>query len=378
MNETTDNSGEGVDGSTVNNDPWEATASPVDETTTGTATDTSTKKTKEGPKVLKDLKVSFRNLGESSKKFGGTALKKTLEITARGMNKKKSSVSQGQEQKTEIICVTKEEALLQLQALVETAKLDKDNNNDARLLKWNFATLPLECFEATLDDVLRAFCEWSRFEKDDTTMYNVTMAFERLEQYATWMDKTNRDMVDPPLTPDSIRDAWKAWAMKVSYDKIGRFVLWIDLEAMDMVKIKKELTAVDNLRLFVWLAHYCMFDSHAQQHGILICKNLNHASFWSSVTLIPTNLVIKIDRLTIGTLPVKMKKIYVIQSPKWIKRMMGMVKPFMSAKMKTRIVTMENPTLLEEELGTDCLPSDFGGCHGTMEHDLLWDIFVAK
>jgi hypothetical protein len=121
-----------------------------------------------------------------------------------------------------------------------------------------------------------------------------------------------------------------------------------------------------------------MFDSHAQQHGILICKNLNHASFWSSVTLIPTNLVIKIDRLTIGTLPVKMKKIYVIQSPKWIKRMMGMVKPLMSAKMKTRIVTMENPTLLEEELGTDCLPSDFGGCHGTMEHDLLWDIFVAK
>lgn len=315
------------------------------------------------PQALTNLKTSFRKLGVTGKELLGNTKQK---IGDSYQTAKAKMTDNNETKKPAIVSDTKDDALIQLQALVEAAKL-----NDKNPQKWNFDTLPLECFEATLDDVLKAFVQWSL---DDSKQYNVTKAFSRLEQYATWMDKAKLEAI----TTESVQEAWKAWAMKASYDKNGRFVWWMDLSVMDMARVKKDLSATESLRLFVWFAHFCMLDPQAQEHGMVMCENLNHAGFWSSVTLIPPKLGMKIDRLTVGTLPIKMKKVYVVQSPKWATRMMAMVKPFMSAKVKARIVTMEDPAMLEDELGLDCIPTDFGGCQGKMAMDLVQTKYFAN
>ena len=326
--------------------------------------------------ALTNIKTSFLKLKVTGKELLGTTKQKIGDSYQTARAKMTDETSKPKNQPPSIIVSdTKDDALLQLQALIEAAKVNSDKNNknnNNNLQKWNFDSLPLECFEATLDDVLRAFVQWSL---DDTQQkYNVTKAFARLEQYATWMDRAKLGTI----TTESVQDAWKAWAMKASYDKNGRFVWWIDLSVMDMTKVKKDLSASESLRLFVWFAHFCMLDRQAQEHGMVLCENLNHAGFWSSLTLIPPQLGMKIDRLTVGTLPIKMKKVYIVQSPKWATRMMAMMKPFMSAKVKARIVTMEIPAMLEDELGLDCIPTDFSGCQGKMAMDLVQTKYFAN
>lgn len=317
-------------------------------------------------KSVAGMKRAFFSFGTKT----NNVMQKSLRNVQQGLETSVAKVKNmtDQEKGPDMMAASKEEALDMLKKLVESEKPRKQKRSQ----KWNFATVPLECFNKTLDDVFLAFIRWAKVE--DSEQVNVTRAFERLTGYATWMDNTGRDMIDPHLTFESIKEAWKAWNMKVSYDKAGHFVWWLDIANLDLQKVKLMPTE-DNLRLFVWFAHFAMFDPQAQQNGCVLVENVGKMQFWSSVTLVSPNLAFKIDRLTIGTMPVKMKQIYVCESPQWAQVLLNIMKPFLSKTVKARIVFLQSPKVLEDILGLDCIPTEFVGTEGKLDKDIVWATF---
>lgn len=197
----------------------------------------------------------------------------------------------------------------------------------------------------------------------------MSKAFRRVESYADWMEETKDDLIEPPLTSKSVQSALDALSMRVSIDNQGRFVWWIDLSVIDVEKIKKELPPEESLRAFVWFAHYVMYDENAQENGLVFVENLNYMGMIRMMTMIPMKLSTKLDRLTIGVLPVKMNALYMLETPRWVNMFMRFMGMFMSKKMKERIVSLKEWDKLEETLGKDCIPKGFGKLEGSLEVD---------
>ena len=313
----------------------------------------------------------------------GTMKEKGTETTQKLKEGVKTTIEKGKEmtKKPESVVVsTEEEGMDKLKQMVEAAKEKR------RPEKWSFATAPLASFEKETDDLLMAFVRWSKRSADNVSIddsleteskYDITKAFNRLESYANWMDKQKDAIAEPPVTTESIQETWKIWNMKVSYDKENRLVWWMDLDSMDPEEVKK-LNVNDSLRLFVWFAHFVLLDQHAQQQGMVMVQNLGKKNIMNHMSLIPPKLMVKIDRLTNGTMPVKTKQLYMVRSPQWAKVVMGLVQPFLSAKMKQRIVTLEDAKFLQDLLGVDCIPTEFEGCEGKLENDVVWATYFAN
>ena len=245
---------------------------------------------------------------------------------------------------------SKDKALRLLKGLILDAIVDDKQNSE----KWNFTTVPLRCYNKTMDDVLVAFLQWAKTE-DDNPLYDVSKTFARVEEYATWMYARQDDLRG--LTNESIQRAWNAWNIKVSRDREGRVVSWVDLASVGDIK---ELTAKDSLRLFVWFAHYLLFRHQTQQNGVVLVVNMARVDLRSFVSMLPPSLGRKLEQLTKGILPIKIKQIYMIGSPKWCNVFMTMIKTVLSKDMRERAVVLENTTDLEEVIGPDCVPEGFG------------------
>jgi hypothetical protein len=243
---------------------------------------------------------------------------------------------------------SKDKALRLLKGhVLDTIVNDKKNSQ-----KWNFTTVPLKCYNKTMDDVLLAFLQWAKTE-DENQFYDVAKAFARVEEYATWMHARRGDLRG--LTNESIQPAWNAWNIQVSADAEGRVVWWMDLASVG--DINKELTAGDSLRLFVWFAHYLIFRHQSQNNGIVIVVNMARVDFRTFVSMFPPSLGWKLERLATGVLPIKIKQIYVTGSTTWCDIFLKMMNPLLSKDMKRRAVALED---LEEIMGPNCVPEGFG------------------
>lgn len=279
----------------------------------------------------------------------------------------------GSEKKGDSLCDDCDSALVVLKELIEKKK--DNTKKEKKKAKWDFRTSPHEQFGKTLDDTFISFLLWARTNPDDSDTndgkrkINVSKAFRRVESYADWMEETKDDLIEPPLTSKSVQPALDALSMRVSVDNQGRFVWWIDLSVIDVEKIKKELPPEESLRAFVWFAHYVMYDENAQENGLVFVENLNYMGMIRMMTMIPMKLSTKLDRLTIGVLPVKMNALYMLETPRWVNMFMRFMGMFMSKKMKERIVSLKEWDKLEETLGKECIPKGFGKLEGSLEVD---------
>jgi hypothetical protein len=224
-------------------------------------------------------------------------------------------VDGGKSKQTDAICTTVNESLTALQALVKEAAKKDD--------KFLFALTPLEPLGATMDDLLRAFVMWSCKKKDatisktsgtagnqaatKTVSYNVSKAFRRLEIYATWMEDNRSDLEAPLVVNASLRYAHKCWGSKATIDKEGRVVWWFDVGAFALVGIKKELLLKDSLRYLVWQSHIIMLNKDTQDNGLVLVQAMGNKGFFETTTMVPRELGAKLNRLTIGVLPIKIK-----------------------------------------------------------------------
>lgn len=301
---------------------------------------------------------------------------------------------------------TLEEALELMKCIVEKSKgieadkqekknkkKKKDQNAEKTRNKWDFETVPCSEFGKSLDDVFIAFLKWARIPKNGKKdandadeeeenngieqVFNVTKAFRRLESYADWMASTGDDLLEPEFTASLMKEIDDVWKMKVGYSKAGHLIWWIDFKHFDP-KAAKDKPDVDSLILVVWYSHFFMFDEKAQENGIMMMENIAKMGFFVMMTLIPPKLSAKLDRLTIGVLPIKFKKIYITECSTWINIIMAIMKPFMSKKMKSRIVTLDKDysKVIEACGGLDYVMKGFGPCEGTFTDDPVAEKFA--
>ena len=173
------------------------------------------------------------------------------------------------------------------------------------------------------------------------------------------MQDTEDDLMEPPLTKSSVEKCLDAWSMKSSVDNQGRFVWWVDFGAIDTKNIKKDYTPEESLRAFVYYSHQVMYDSNAQENGMVFVENVAKIGFMETFTMMPMKLSAKLDRLTIGVLPVKMAACYILETPKWMNILMKFMGMFMSGKMKKRIVMLDDYDKLKDLLGEECIIPSF-------------------
>eukprot|EP00320_Phaeocystis_rex_P000568 CAMPEP_0119072188 /NCGR_PEP_ID=MMETSP1178-20130426/58200_1 /TAXON_ID=33656 /ORGANISM="unid sp, Strain CCMP2000" /LENGTH=311 /DNA_ID=CAMNT_0007054175 /DNA_START=152 /DNA_END=1087 /DNA_ORIENTATION=- len=277
-------------------------------------------------------------------------------------------------------------ALALLKELVETAKKTAKGK---KLTMWDFRSSPHAQFGRSLDDAFKTFLMWGRISADDDDdddglgagskafwaargdaeegVINVSKAFRRLEAYAEWMEDTGTELMEPPLIYDAgMAEVHKTWGMSTSVAASGQLIWWIDMGSIDLVAVKT--TPVEaTFRYMVWFAHAVMYNENAMEHGMAFCECVGSMGFWTMMTMFPMKLSAKLDRLTIGTLPVKMKCLMILDPPKWMALMMSIMGAFMSAKMKKRMVLLKGPDCWAgpaAQWGAGCVPKGFAECGG--------------
>lgn len=184
------------------------------------------------------------------------------------------------------------------------------------------------------------------------------------------MHDAAKDLTEPALTPDSIKKSLDAWTFKSTVDKEGRLVWWMDLEQMDLARIKKDFAPEDHLRAFVWYGHALMYNESAQKNGMVIVENCAKMGMKDCFTMMPMKLATKLDRLTMGVLPVKMQYCYIFESPTWMNVFMKILGVFMSKKMKERMVFLkswDDFDKIDGLEGLNAVPKGFGKIDGKLE-----------
>lgn len=252
--------------------------------------------------------------------------------------------------------------------------------------------VPLEEFHVTQTTFVKSFLKWAIKDREDIAegseeakmVVNASKARRRMDSYFDWMaDNMAEDILQNPLTLDSILETHKIWDLQSSTHEDGRYFWWFDLDKMDR-KLMKKMSNQDHLRYMVWYSHLVMFDIKAQDNGIILVEDLAKIGFWNCMTLIPLDLSAKMDRLTMGVLPIKMKAIYCFGVARWFNLMMALMKPFLSKKMRERIIIVteviapDRQKYCEDKFGHENIIDGFIQCHGGTKKDAAIDKFKKR
>jgi len=361
-------------------DELEAKAGEIDATDTDAATESTTTSDTNEPKTAVGMLKSLAKVSD-----GTDIMKETMisysSTSVDGVTKKGDLMHPASDMPG---CVTK------VKEMIEAAKAKAKKPEKAA--KWEFRTSPHEHLGKTLDDTLVAFCMWARVaseadeqDADDegrSGMVNIHKAFRRLEAYADWMEENGAEIVARPLTVASVAPALKAWAMSMSYTQAQQLAWWVDMGTIDLEAIKGGeggVTLEDSFRSFVWLAHVAMYDAKCQANGLVFVQNVASMGFWGMMTMVPMKLSAKLDRLTIGVIPCKMKLIICLDCPRWMNILMKLMSLFMSKKLMKRMkVYKKEWHTVAEHLGAGCIPKGFGECGGTLTTDPIVDPYLAR
>ena len=287
-----------------------------------------------------------------------------------------------------------EEGLHLLQSMVhEAASVSKEEE-----LAWSFHTTPLD--GKNIDDVLIAFLRWSivdnsKSSQDDKSCkligginaypssidgvvnisnVNVSKAFRRLKSYVQWMQSVSSDLIDTPLTFQSITDSLSTFSIHITHDSCGRLIWWVNLGKTDLSAFKSH-TPRETTRLFVWVAHLLFLDEGAQTKGLVVVDDLSEISFWEYMTMLPIQVGISVDRFLISVTPLKAKNVVLMHLPRWAEIGYGLLSWFLNAKMKSRVTIVskgdEMETLNNVAGGAEFIPAGFGPVGGELEEDIM-------
>jgi len=250
----------------------------------------------------------------------------------------------------------------------------------------------LDEFHVTQTTFVKAFLKWAIKDREDIQegseeakkTVNASKARRRLDCYLDWMaENMAEDMAENPLTLESILPAHKIWDLQSSNIEDGHYCWWFDISKMDQKAIKT-MPPQDHLRYMVWYAHLVMFDKDAQDNGVVFVQDLDKIGFWNCMTLIPLDVSAKMDRLTIGVIPVKMKAIYCFGCARWMHLMIALMKPFLSKKMRQRFIIVtetvapDRQKYCDEKFGRDNIPDGFVQLQGGTPHNEMIKKFKKR
>jgi hypothetical protein len=283
-----------------------------------------------------------------------------------------------------------EQGLISLQTMVRNMALVSIDED------WTFSTVPLIDFGKTVDDVLLAFLRWSvvdnKSSEDDPQSpcqltgginsvqamdrngINVSKAFRRLTSYIQWMQSVSADLVDPPLTFESISPSLSIFSIHVTHDSCDRLVWWVNLGKTDMPAFKSQ-SPRETTRMFVWLAHLLFLDERAQKNGLVVVDDMAEIGFWTYMTMLPLQVGMSVDRFLISVTPLKAKNVVLMHLPRWADIGYGLLSWFLTAKMKSRVTIVpksEEIVTLERVVGaSEFIPRDFGDFNGVLVSDII-------
>jgi hypothetical protein len=220
---------------------------------------------------------------------------------------------------------------------------------------------------------------------------NVSKAKRRFEAYAEWMENSAEALhkADGELIPNLLpsRQVFDAFAIRVTRDACGRIVWWMDLDLADEETIRNVLDPHEIRRFFIWFAHFVMYNTNAQENGMVFMNSLAHMAIWEFMTMLPLELGIQTDEFMICVIPLKTKMLAFFNRPAWAKFAFGLLRVFLNRHMRNRVLMvhdgMDNVakrqkrqrTALQQILGgnvNDYVPQGFVGIDtGRTDTDLL-------
>lgn len=270
-------------------------------------------------------------------------------------------------------------------------KDNKKNNKKLPFSSW-MDLVPLDEFHTTQSNFLKAFLKWSIKDREDVIegsdeaklIVNASKARRRLDCYFDWMkDNMAEDILKNPLTMESVMAAAKIWDLQSTHTEDGRLAWWFNMGKMDKEAIKS-MPVQEHMRYGVWFCHLVMFDTKAQDNGVVLLEDLDKMGFWSMATLMPMDLSAKMDRLTIGVLPVKMKGIYMFGAARWLNLMLGLMKPFLGKKMRERMIVVtetmapDRQQFCDDLVGRANIPEGFMDLQGEIPPDAMLEKLKKK
>ena len=241
-----------------------------------------------------------------------------------------------------------------LAALHEKIAGDRQKNSSDQQI-WDFAATPFAACACTREDILVAFLKWSQKDDDKAATpprFNISSAFRRARAYGELMERNRAALTEPPL-------AWTP-AMAALCDDMG---LTADaavtedgrlLVTMDAPKIKaggvqrrikegkrdgQAANALLVLRMTCLLSHKWMLHAAQQDRGILFLEDLSATGVLTMASVMKLHGKRKKDlqKMSQGSMPVKMTSIVAVNPPRWIGWFMKIAKLFMSKKLRSRI-----------------------------------------
>ena len=265
-------------------------------------------------------------------------------------------MSEGKNKRHDVYVKNKQEGINVLKELVEISqKVDE---------KYKMDLTPFQDFDASMDTLLRSFVHWSYADNK----YNISKAFRRLESYVKWMDD-NRRIIGQKLTNEERKDAHRIWGPMKLTKSGSTLVWWFDVTTID-IKAVKRFDHDITIKYFVWICHYMLFQDF---EDVILMENLEGLNMIETFTMVPPDIGAKMDRFTIGVLPIRLKNVYLIHNPRWMAIILALMKPFLSKKMRRRMISLNKKENLEDffskTVGADAVPTGFCGVEGRVESD---------
>ena len=297
----------------------------------------------------------------------------------------------GYDLKDDIRAQNMNEGLALLQSMVQDAASVSEDDG----LSWSFHTTPLSDFDKTIDDVLLSFLRWSVVDNNKSYQenkychliggvneydnekqdINISKAFRRLTSYMHWMKSVEQDLVDPPLTFESISPSLSTFSLHVTHDSCNRIVWWVNLGKTDLAAFKSQ-SPKETTRLFVWIAHLLFLDQGAQQMGLVVVDDMSDIGFYDYMTMLPLQVGISVDRFLVSVTPLKAKNVVLMHLPRWAEIGWNLLSWFLTKKMKSRVTVVSSgdddiDTLLKVVGGFEYIPVDFGNYKGELISDMV-------
>jgi hypothetical protein len=290
---------------------------------------------------------------------------------AKAMNK-----MDGEEKKGDILVTGIKLALDAFKEIIPTAKKDG--------FKYDLRGVHLGksvCRGKTKEDLYKGFLLWSQKDQDiKTNSFNVSKAFRRFESFATAQEKhySKTGHFKEPVYYSELENVRAIFPLVVGQEPLKNTpkekpldgcLFWaIDLTKCEHYDLKKHGIELSELFRFLW--YYLLssiFDDIACHPGIILCEDIGYMglgdmmAFSSAIKPIENDL----NELFYGCVPLKMKKVIIVNSPWWMNFLIGFMRLFMSKKMSSRIKNDTTEKMYSRVGGPANIPSGYIGGTGS-------------
>lgn len=238
----------------------------------------------------------------------------------------------------------------------EKARLELNENpdtlhHDIQQVRDMIVTRPDIGFLRTDDDFILRFLRARKFNQSET--------FRLLAQYFLFRQQHlhifHSFKVDDPGIKRALMDGFPG--VLETPDQHGRKILLLFASNWD----QNRHSFIDILRAILLSLEVLIENPELQIHGFILIIDWSNFSFKQASKLTPNVLKLAIEGLQ-DSFPARFGGIHFVNQPWYIQAMYTIIKPFLKDKTRKRIYLHgNNLTSLQQLIGVECLPSEFGG-----------------